>query len=263
VKNSPETVAILAKLHQCMLDVDRIEKDRKNLHGNYQYASEKVIKEVLHAVFCKNKVLLQIETMSPCLLSQEEGGKAVCMALHVDYRLHDVDTGQFIGGTFVGSGNGRDDKGIYAAVTGAIKYILTSNLLIPTGDDPESNFFDRYLDDEKGEKKADAPKTPAKAPQAAKEPKAEPKPVEAQPATQAPAAAPEDALMLTDKSRNAIIDAFEKVGIDIFDMVKHPEIPKEVETWNMGHRKTMLKIYTALTSGKGYSKEDFLAGKTL
>jgi hypothetical protein len=37
----------------------------------------------------------------------------------------------------MGSGNGRDDKGLYAALTGIIKYQLTSSFLIPTGDDAE------------------------------------------------------------------------------------------------------------------------------
>ena len=38
-----------------------------------------------------------------------------------------------------GAGHGRDEKGYYSAVTGAIKYALTSLFLIPTGDDPEAD----------------------------------------------------------------------------------------------------------------------------
>ena len=67
-------------------------------------------------------------------------GEKPLVFLRIDYRFMDVDTGEFIGGQFMSAGHSRDDKGFYAAVTGAIKYILTSSFLIPTGDDPEVDY---------------------------------------------------------------------------------------------------------------------------
>ena len=55
------------------------------------------------------------------------------------FRFLDAESGEELAGTFLGSGSARDEKGHYAAVTGAIKYALTSTLLIPTGDDPEND----------------------------------------------------------------------------------------------------------------------------
>lgn len=279
MENSSPCKGILAKIHKVMGIVSRIEKDRSNEAGRYKYASEKVIKEIMHSVFTENGIVLQIETSNPRVLNatnrQEKVELAIATLVDVSYRLWDVDTGEWIGGTFVGAGNGRDDKGLYAAITGAIKYMLTGNFLIPTGDDPEDDFFDRHLG-----KQEVPPESPGKAPKTAKQPegkvdKPAPKAEDARPAEAAkqakpgkPAEAkenegkPEDALPLSEKSKNAIIDAFAKIDMDIFDLVKSPLVPKDIAKWTMGDRKKMLIAYTALTSnGSKYSKEEFIAGK--
>ena len=51
----------------------------------------------------------------------------------------DSETGECVSGMFYGVGQDSGDKGIWKAVTGAIKYIMTSTFLIPTGDDPEKD----------------------------------------------------------------------------------------------------------------------------
>lgn len=123
---------ILAKLHAIMSEVDRIEKDAKNTHQNYKYASEKIIKETLHAQFVKHKVLFQLSSVNARIAGS-------VTFVDFNYAFFDVETGEELKGTFIGSGQARDEKGNYAAVTGAIKYILTSTFLIPTGDDPEND----------------------------------------------------------------------------------------------------------------------------
>jgi len=264
MEKSDNIGAILKKLHRVMKDVDRIGKDKKNTHGNYNYASEKVIKEVLHHVFVKHGVLLQMSTSDPRLLETKD--KAVCMAIDVRYRLFDIESSEWIGGDFVGSGNGRDDKGIYAAMTGAIKYLLTSNFLIPTGDDPESNFFDNYKEEDN-----EIPESPPKQTTGKEKKPAETIPVAsaitagktsapAQP-QQASPAAPTGAELtrLTEAQRSVVIDAFEAVGIEIWDLEK---VAGDQRDWSMETKRNLLKKYNALTTKKtAYEKEDFLAGK--
>jgi len=79
-------------------------------------------------------VVFQLET-------SDAGTDSVCKAtlIHARYTFHDIDSGESLSGTFVSSGPARDDKGLWAATTNAIKYILTSTFLIPTGDDAESD----------------------------------------------------------------------------------------------------------------------------
>lgn len=123
---------ILTKLHAIMADVSYIQKDKKNTHQGYTYASEKAIKEAVHDALVKHSVIFTLSTSNPRV---ENGVTWIDCA----FRFLDVESGEELAGTFLGSGSARDEKGHYAAVTGAIKYALTSTLLIPTGDDPEND----------------------------------------------------------------------------------------------------------------------------
>jgi hypothetical protein len=130
--DSPINKNILQKLHAIMTDVSFIEKDKKNLNQNYLYASEYAIKVALHRQFVEKKVLFQLETRNAGIVE----GKTF---IDCQYKFYDVESGESLSGNFNGAGQARDEKGFYAAVTGAIKYILTSTFLIPTGDDPEKD----------------------------------------------------------------------------------------------------------------------------
>lgn len=127
-----EKTNILRKLHAIMDEVKYIQKDKKNTHQGYTYASEQVIKETFHKAFTNHGVIFTISTSNPRVL----GGVTWIDCI---YRFTDMETGEVLEGTFLGSGQSRDEKGHYAAITGAIKYILTSNFLIPTGDDAEAD----------------------------------------------------------------------------------------------------------------------------
>ena len=258
--NEVEIPKLLGKMRAIMEQVDRIEKDRKNDHGGYKYASEKVIKEVLHQAFVKYGIVFTVSSSNPRMMTsinKESKDTSTCVAIDVAYRFYDSDTGAFIEGTCVGSGNPRDDKGIYAALTGAIKYILTSCFLIPTGDDPESNFFDRY----KNEEVATAVESNTGEIMEAAKPV--PKPEKTAPVTRpTPVAKPDparDNVLLDEKSRTAIIGGFDEVGIEIWDLEKRWGDNK---TWTMKTRAEMFAVYTKIKDGKiNYSAKDFLEGK--
>jgi hypothetical protein len=55
------------------------------------------------------------------------------------YEFVDLDSGEKVRGACIGSGSDSQDKGPYKAITGAIKYLMTTTFLIPTGDDPEGD----------------------------------------------------------------------------------------------------------------------------
>ena len=139
-----ENKQILTKLAAVMTDVAYIQKDAKNTHQGYRYASERVIKERLHESFVKNRIVMQLNYGTPFLVGNT-------IYVPVEYAFWDVDSGESLTGNCIGSGQNRDEKGCYAAITGAIKYILTGTFLIPTGDDPE--------DDKNEAPKAAAPDT--------------------------------------------------------------------------------------------------------
>ena len=133
---------ILAKLSRVMKSVPYLQKDAKNNFHNYKYASELTIKTALHAAFVEHGIVFQLVTGNARIedgLEPTRDGK-VTKATLIDcvYWFWDVDSGESLTGNFVASGPARDDKGVWAATTNAIKYILTSTFLIPTGDDAES-----------------------------------------------------------------------------------------------------------------------------
>ena len=124
---------ILKKLHLIMLDVNYIQKDKKNTHHGYTYASELAIKTAVGEALRKHGVIFYLETFDPVV---EPVSKATLLKCR--YKFYDVESGECLPGEFISSGPSRDDKGLWAATTNAIKYIFTSTFLIPTGDDAES-----------------------------------------------------------------------------------------------------------------------------
>lgn len=133
---------IYKKLHAIMREADYIQKDKKNEHFKYTYASEAAIKEKIHELLVKYGVLFNASGINHqvCEYKKNDRGQAQYRTtLDITYRFIDVDDGSFIEGTMPGAGVDGEDKGTYKAITGAIKYILTSAFLIPTGDDPEKD----------------------------------------------------------------------------------------------------------------------------
>jgi hypothetical protein len=137
--------SILQKLLAVMKDCGYIQKDKKNTFHGYSYASEAAIKDRVHAALVEHGVIQQISLLG---LTEREitrtnaKGQQVSEWLttaNVHYKFYCCDTGEFIEGTFYGCGVDPSDKGLYKAITGAIKYLLTSQFLIPTGDDPEGD----------------------------------------------------------------------------------------------------------------------------
>lgn len=131
-------MSLYRKLYAVMEEVDRIGKDKRNEQGNYRYASEHVIKETFHPLFVKHKLLLLPIAQRLLEITPAAQGKSMAMTtIQCTYKVVDIETGEFEVLQIVGSGSDSTDKGAYKANTGALKYMLTTMFIIPTGDDPE------------------------------------------------------------------------------------------------------------------------------
>jgi hypothetical protein len=134
-----------------------LQKDKKNSMQGYSYLSEAKIKEVIQQQFVNQRIVFNYSTdevreyeISPTSKGTRQFVTVACGT----YSLIDVDSEEKISGKWYGSGSDTGDKGLYKAITGGIKYVLNTNFLIPTGDDPEN-------DDDKtsnGNGKSDTPK---------------------------------------------------------------------------------------------------------
>jgi len=153
--------SVYKKIHACMKELAFIEKDKKNTFHNYKYASEEAIKKAVHAQLVANGLIFTI-TMDECIATEtrtRKDEKTYLTNVKLTYCFIDIETGDQLCGSFYGTGEDAMDKGTYKALTGAIKYILTSTFLIATGDDPEN---DKKEEEKKEEKKEQLkPKAPA------------------------------------------------------------------------------------------------------
>lgn len=127
---------LYAKLHRITDEIGFIQKDKKNDFHKYMYASEEAIKRAFHEKFVQEGILFNFSVDGAQVNDSADG---YLTTIHCTFSFTDIVTGESINGKFCGQGSDKGDKGIYKAITGAIKYCLTSNFLIPTGDDPEKD----------------------------------------------------------------------------------------------------------------------------
>lgn len=135
-------------VHHKMLEVMRlvnyIKKDKRNTFHNYDYASDEAIKRAIHEALAEVGLVFSTSIVS---VEREKGfgktGGESLTTVTMEYFFTDPETKE---GTTpqraCGTGCDSMDKGLYKAITGALKYALTSTFLIPTGDDPEGETKD-------------------------------------------------------------------------------------------------------------------------
>lgn len=132
---------ILKKLHTIQASIEKMEKDGKNSFQNYSYLSETQITIKMKNLLDSEKVLF---TYSSKITGSKEwdnakGVKQILTDVEVTYHFFDIESGEGITGIAAGQGIDSGDKGVYKAITGAIKYIYMKTFNIPTGDDPEKD----------------------------------------------------------------------------------------------------------------------------
>lgn len=133
-------LSLYKKLRAILSTVERIEKDKHNQQGGYKYASEKAIKETLHPLFMEHGLILVPTRQDMVNFTPPIGDKkSYITTVKCVFEIVDLETGAALRMEQLASGGDSLDKGTFKAVTGAIKYVLTTLFLIPTGDDPEGD----------------------------------------------------------------------------------------------------------------------------
>lgn len=132
---------ILSKLHSIQSRIEKMEKDGKNDFQNYNYLSETQVTVKMKHLLDEYKVMFIYNSQITDLQTWDnsKGVKQFLTAVQVSYEFVDVESGEKISGVAAGQGVDSGDKGIYKAITGAIKYIYMKTFNIPTGDDPEKD----------------------------------------------------------------------------------------------------------------------------
>jgi hypothetical protein len=134
------SASIYRKLALVYEEVKYIQKDKKNTFHGYSYASEAAIKDHLHDAFAKHGLVMlppDVISIEDVQKTSDKGKTETVTTIHMRLGVADPETGESVTGTIFGRGVDNADKGPYKAITGGLKYFLTTLFLIPTGDDPE------------------------------------------------------------------------------------------------------------------------------
>ena len=139
VKMSHEQ-AISVYINRVMTDVGYVQKKDENKFQKYKYAGEGALLAALRPAMVRHGLVLfpSVKHVSPI---DEYGNTNVT----VEFTLTHAPTGAVWTKPLIGVGVGNDrnskggvgDKGVYKAITGAVKYMLFKLFLLETGDDAE------------------------------------------------------------------------------------------------------------------------------
>lgn len=141
---------LVAKLAKVMGSISWVEKRGKNSHFGYNYAQESDIVDAVREKLASEGIFVttSVESMDlkPTGKTTREGANIFLTLAKTKHIFHDGETGEALEVFGFGCGEDSGDKGIYKATTGAMKYFVSKNFLMSTGDDPERD------DDKKAER---------------------------------------------------------------------------------------------------------------
>lgn len=131
------------KISMVMRDIQYLQKDDKvstGASGSYKAMSEeKVTQTVRESLIAHGLVILPVtQAHSRDELRDKEGVlKGYLSIVDTQYKIVDIDTGQFELLASSGTGADTQDKGVGKAMTYSYKYLLLRTFAIPTGEDPD------------------------------------------------------------------------------------------------------------------------------
>jgi len=125
-------LSLHAKLASIMGSIERVAKDGRNDFHKYDYVTEAALMDAVRSKLAENKVMLftSIDGVT------KDGTLTTILTT---FTFVDGESGEHFEIKGAGTGDDKGDKGLYKAITGAVKYMLMKNFLISTGEDPEND----------------------------------------------------------------------------------------------------------------------------
>lgn len=133
---------LAAKLAAIMAEVEAVPKRGHNEHFGYDFATEADIAGAIRKGMAARKVFLLPSVTSyadqTIITKGDRGEKSKTITtIKMAFTFLDGESGDCQTCEWAGRGEDSSDKGLYKAMTGAVKFFLMKAFLIPTGDDPE------------------------------------------------------------------------------------------------------------------------------
>ena len=132
---SKSTQSLVSKLADVQAAIGVIAKTGRNTFQNYSYAEEAAIVEAVRGELAKRSIMVLPSIVG---VTRED----TLTTIQTRYTITDGDSGESLTCEWAGTGSDKQDKGLYKAITGSLKYFLLKTFLMPTGDngiadDPE------------------------------------------------------------------------------------------------------------------------------
>lgn len=120
------------KLLDIIAEIPSLSKEGTNVQGRYNYITESSVLKIVKPILLKHGVLVTSKILD-CRIENN-----ITIAT-INHRFIDAQTGEDMVFESYGTGFDMQDKGLYKAITGSLKYFLIKNLLIETDEnlDPE------------------------------------------------------------------------------------------------------------------------------
>lgn len=132
---------LIGRLVKILTEITRIKKAGTNTHFNYNYVTEADVLDAVRGKLAENGVFVftsQEEVTDREVRRAKDGQEKISLSTRVKLR-HVFSDGETEFEVFsFGESEDTGDKGLYKAVTGAMKYFVSKNFFISTGDDPET-----------------------------------------------------------------------------------------------------------------------------
>lgn len=135
---------IYAKLNQIQKEIPALKKEGLNTAQHYTYLADYQLAELFKDLCAKHNVVFVYGSriLGKTEWTSGKGQHWVMTDVSVDYMFVDADNPtSYIEGSAVGQGADTSDKGVYKAITGAVKYILMKTFFLATGDDAEKDDY--------------------------------------------------------------------------------------------------------------------------
>ncbi len=131
---------LAGKMLRIIEAIDKVDKAGHNEFSNYNYQKENDIKLAVRNALIEHKVYPLHSVIDSETVQYTSGKGKPMFMIDITYRIEfiDTETGFSLVSDFRGQGSDTGDKGLFKAITGALKYNYINNFAIPSETmDPE------------------------------------------------------------------------------------------------------------------------------
>jgi hypothetical protein len=135
------TPKLAAKMVLAMKAIDAVAKNGKNSFQNYKYVQAADVAHEVRKALVENGISFDYSVTDTDRWDRQnsKGNTESCVQVKVAVTFTDQDSGESRTVNSIGWGMDSLDKAPYKAMTGAVKYALRMNFLIPDDADPEND----------------------------------------------------------------------------------------------------------------------------